>query len=149
MKCRFMSIIAVNAETNSKNWYWSPQKKLFALNAKAKKFNEWCLPLPFPAAESLRALPVPPAEAVPPPVVPPAANKLKSLFELIWNSKSAYRNPKQILNPNDQISKRLLILSFRILCFYHLKLFRISNFVLRIFSLKVGQVPSHLHFFPQ
>jgi len=54
------------------------------------------------------------------------------------NSKSEYRNPKQIRNPNDPNSKQLLALCGRY-CFEnsdfeHSVLSRISDFVLRIFE---------------
>jgi len=55
------------------------------------------------------------------------------------NPKSEYRAkrpsrtiPKQIRNPNNQMSQLLTLLPFWIFNFGHLKLFRNSDFVLRI-----------------
>src|SRR4030042_7096462 len=60
---------------------------------------------------------------------------------LLPNPKSEYRakrpartNPKQIQISNDRIFETCLVHSFRISNFVHSKLFRISDFVLRIWN---------------
>jgi len=79
--------------------------------------------------ESLKAPPVPPAEPAPPPAAPPAAPNKPSLW--LGNSKSKYRNPKQI-----QMIKfpKLILLSDQSLEFWSFEFvsnlgFRASNLI--------------------
>jgi len=50
----------------------------------------------------------------------------------LQNPKFEFRNPKQIQNTNWEMSKTYYIFQLRILNFGHSRLFRISDFVLRI-----------------
>jgi hypothetical protein len=69
-----MSTGVINAGTNLKSWFSILLKRLHVPNARVKRSPVQCLPSPFPAAVSLRALPALPVEHARPPVVQPVLN---------------------------------------------------------------------------